>query len=105
MHGVMLDITELKQAQAELQQAKDAAEARAEQLATLNRVAQTVASVRDLPTTLRGMADEMVQIFNARNSGIALVNPERTALVVVAGAVPTRLIGTAMRITRSIATL
>jgi PAS domain S-box-containing protein len=59
-------------------------EARAEQLATLNRITQAVASVRDLRTALAIVAREMVLLFDARNSGIALLNESRTELTVVA---------------------
>ncbi len=59
-------------------------EARAEQLATLNRITQAVASVRDLQSVLEIVAREMVQLFHARNCGIALLNADRTELTVVA---------------------
>ncbi|MBM4424427.1 MAG: GAF domain-containing protein [Chloroflexi bacterium] len=78
------DLTDIRRAEEELRQAKEAAEARAEQLATLNRISQRAASVRDLPATLKDIAIELTQIFGARNIGITLLNPERTALVVVA---------------------
>lgn len=59
-------------------------EARAEQLATLNRITQATASVRDLQSVLDIVAREMVQLFHSRNCGIALLNPARTELHVVA---------------------
>ncbi len=59
-------------------------EARAEQLATLNRITQAVASVRDLRSVLEVVAREMVQLFTARNCGIALLDAARTELTVVA---------------------
>jgi signal transduction histidine kinase/DNA-binding response OmpR family regulator len=59
-------------------------EARVEQLATLNRITQTVASVRELQEALEIVAREMVHLFNGRNCGIALLNRERTDLTVVA---------------------
>ncbi|HXV41840.1 MAG TPA: ATP-binding protein, partial [Anaerolineae bacterium] len=59
-------------------------EARVEQLATLNRITQTVASVRDQEAALEIVAREMVQLFKGRNSGIALLNPAQTQLTVVA---------------------
>lgn len=55
----------------------------ADQLAAINRVT-TAATALDLPSVLKATARELVQIFNARNSGIALLNPERTHLVVAA---------------------
>ena len=59
-------------------------EARAEQLATLNRITQAVAAVRDLQPALEIVAREMVQLLNARQSGIALLNPDQAELKVVA---------------------
>ena len=58
-------------------------EARVEQLATLNRITQTVAAVTDLQAALEIVAREMVQLFNAHNCGIALLNETRTELTVV----------------------
>jgi signal transduction histidine kinase len=82
--GIRADITEQKRAERELREAKDAAEARAEQLATLNRITQTVAAVYDLQPTLEVVAREMVELFDARDCGVALLNEERTVLTVVA---------------------
>jgi signal transduction histidine kinase len=59
-------------------------EARVEQLATLNRITQTVASVRDQQAALEIVAREMVHLFKGRNSGIALLNPAQMELTVVA---------------------
>jgi signal transduction histidine kinase/DNA-binding response OmpR family regulator/HAMP domain-containing protein len=60
-------------------------ESRVEQLATLNRITQTVASVRDLDSALETVAREMGQLFNVRNCDIALLNDDETLLKVVAG--------------------
>jgi HAMP domain-containing protein len=46
-------------------------EARAEQLATLNRITQAVSSVQELHAALKIVAYEMVHLFKIRNSGIA----------------------------------
>lgn len=59
-------------------------EARAEQLATLNRITQAVASVSELASALGVVAREMVLLFNVRNSSIALLNEDRTLLTIVA---------------------
>lgn len=59
-------------------------EARVEQLATLNRITQTVASFHDLETALGAVAQEMVQLFHGHDCGIALLDEEHTALTVVA---------------------
>ncbi|HLF00842.1 MAG TPA: GAF domain-containing protein, partial [Anaerolineales bacterium] len=84
MHGVMLDITELKKAEFELQVAKAAAETRAEHLAVLNRVAQTVGTARDVTAALQALVTEVVRTFNAANGRVTLLTPDRTALVVAA---------------------
>ncbi|HLF01025.1 MAG TPA: GAF domain-containing protein, partial [Anaerolineales bacterium] len=84
MHGVMLDITELKKAEFDLQVAKTAAETRAEHLAALNRVAQTVGTARDLTAALQALVTEVVRTFNAANGRVTLLTPDRSALVVAA---------------------
>jgi signal transduction histidine kinase/PAS domain-containing protein len=82
--GIRADITERKKAETELRQAKDTAEARAEQLAALNRITQTVASVLDLQAALEIVAREIVDLINTRSAGIALLNDARTDLTIVA---------------------
>jgi signal transduction histidine kinase len=59
-------------------------EARVEQLAALNRIAQTLASVHDLQAALEIIAREMVELVDTHNTGIALLNESRTELTVVA---------------------
>jgi signal transduction histidine kinase len=59
-------------------------QARVEQLATLNRITQTVASVHDLQSALEIVAREMVKLFHTPSCGIALLNAARTELSVVA---------------------
>lgn len=95
-HGIMLDITKLKEAEAELQQYKAHLEeqvtarttelSRANQeLTTLNRITQTITSTYyDLFTLLKAIAQELVALFNARNSGVTLLDDARTHLTVVA---------------------
>jgi signal transduction histidine kinase len=59
-------------------------QARVEQLATLNRITQTVASARDFQAALEITAREMVGLFDARGCSIALLNPATTELRIVA---------------------
>jgi signal transduction histidine kinase/DNA-binding response OmpR family regulator len=59
-------------------------ERRVEEMAMLNRITQAVASARDLNVALEIVAQEMVLFFDVRNTGIALLNPDRTQLTVVA---------------------
>ena len=68
--------------------AREQAEAQANQLAALNRVAQTVTSLHDLPTTLHAVAREITEIFQALRCDIALLNADRTELKVVADPAP-----------------
>jgi signal transduction histidine kinase len=59
-------------------------EARVEQLRALNRITQTLASVHDLQSALRSVAQEMVELIDTRSTGIALLDESRTELTVVA---------------------
>jgi signal transduction histidine kinase/HAMP domain-containing protein len=59
-------------------------EARVEELAALNRITQTVASVRDLQAALEIVAREIVELVDTRSTGIALLNEARTELTVMA---------------------
>ncbi len=59
-------------------------ETRAEELATLNQVTNTITSMRELDPMLNEVARAMVTLFKARNSGITLLNDARTELRVVA---------------------
>lgn len=68
----------------QISKAKEAAEARAEQLAMLNRVTQTVTSMRDLHAILQAATREIVKIFEARHSFIAILNTAHSELVVAA---------------------
>jgi GAF domain-containing protein len=68
--------------------AREQAEGQANQLAALNRVAQTVTSLHDLPSTLHAVAREITEIFAALRCDIALLNAERTELKVVAAYAP-----------------
>ncbi len=59
-------------------------ETRVEQLATLNRVAESTASIRNLSDELNDVAQDIAEIFNADHCGITLLNANQTALTVVA---------------------
>ena len=64
--------------------AEQALRRRHEELVALNRVTVAVTSELDLQVMLRATARELVQIFGARNCGIALLNSQRTHLTVMA---------------------
>ncbi len=67
-----------------LMQMKEAAEARAEQLALLNRVTEAVTRRGNLPEMLQTVTQELCGIFAARHCGIAVLNKEHTELIIAA---------------------
>jgi PAS domain S-box-containing protein len=97
-HGLMLDVTTLKKTEEELRHAnyelerlfkevtaaRREAEVRAEQLATLNRLAVRLTNVVDLDPALTEVTREMVGLMNVRNCAITFINEARTELQVVA---------------------
>lgn len=68
---------ELEHQRANLQQAHD-------ELAVLNGIASMVATITDLPVALETVAEIITGLFAARATGIALLNPARTELTIVA---------------------
>jgi len=97
-HGVMLDVTRLKQIEdelrsvnqelarlfAEVAQARRQAEARAEQLAALNRVTAALTNITAIDDTMQTVSRELVQIAGALSCGILLLTEDRSSLTVVA---------------------
>lgn len=73
-----------KRIAAALREAKAQAESRATHLAALNRLTQMAAGVLDLDAMLATVTKEMVTLFRASSSGIALMDDERRVLRVVA---------------------
>jgi len=59
-------------------------EARAQELDTLNRITSTITSSHELDHMLQTIARELVDLFHAHSSGIALLNESRTESRVVA---------------------
>ncbi|MEK7785975.1 MAG: GAF domain-containing protein, partial [Chloroflexota bacterium] len=68
----------------EAEQAHREAERRATELAAINRVVAVAASSFNLQAILGATASEIVQVLNARNSGIALLDDSRQNLTVIA---------------------
>src|SRR5579859_4561818 len=64
--------------------AEQARRRRNEELEALNRVTTAATSLLDLQALLQAASREIVQIFGVRNTGIALLNADRSALVVAA---------------------
>ena len=67
---------------AERTRAEQARRRRNDELEALNRVATAATSKLDVHAVLEATSREIVQIFATRNCGIALLNPERTDLIV-----------------------
>jgi len=67
-----------------LRQAIEIAESRTNQLAKLNHFATAINSTLDVQEVLQVICREMVQIFNARNAGIGLLDQDRTKIKLVA---------------------
>jgi len=82
--GVTRDITERKQAEFIIQKANIELKRRVEELATLNRITQTLTSTLDFETVLNSVAREMVHLLDTDDCGLALLNTEQTELIVVA---------------------
>jgi len=68
----------------DLKHAQQIASARASDLATLNRFAMAVSSSLDLQDILQAICKEMVGKFKARNTGIGLLNKDRSTIKLVA---------------------
>jgi PAS domain S-box-containing protein len=90
-HGLMLDVTNIKATEEELRtlfdevvRARRSAEARAEQLSTLNRVALAMSSIQDLESSLRDVAREIRELFAVGGCSVSVLDAEGTALETVA---------------------
>ncbi len=67
-----------------LRQAKEAAEYRAGELATINRISEIGSRSLNLEEILQSVCEELTSIFDVRNAGITLLNPEQDGLEIVA---------------------
>ncbi|MBI1879458.1 MAG: GAF domain-containing protein, partial [Chloroflexi bacterium] len=81
--GFSLDITDHKQAEEALRQANEQLQQRVNELTSLNFVAQTVATITDLPTTLKIVAETMIHLFDSQRIAIALLDAAQSGLKVV----------------------
>ena len=82
--GVMRDITDKVIAEEALRQTKEEAEARAEQLAAINRIAVIVNQSLHLNDILQALCQELTKIFPIRNAGIGLLGADKVSLEIAA---------------------
>lgn len=78
-HSAQQELMERKRAEEEMRQ-------RNTELEVMSRMSGFMTGDVDTVTALETMARELVMLFHARNCGIALLNPDRTSLTVVADA-------------------
>jgi phosphoserine phosphatase RsbU/P len=82
--GLMRDITDRVLAEEALRQTKEEAEARAEELAAINRISMIVNQSLNLDDILQALCKELTQIFPVRNAGIGLLSADQGSLEIVA---------------------
>jgi sigma-B regulation protein RsbU (phosphoserine phosphatase) len=82
--GLMRDITDRVAAEEALRVAKEEVDARADELAAINRVAVIANQSLNLTEILQTLAVELTRIFPVRNAGIGLVTGDRKSLEIVA---------------------
>jgi len=82
--GVLRSITDKVMAEEALRQTKEEAEARAEQLAAINRISMIVNQSLNLNDNLQALCQELTKIFPIRNAGIGLLGADKESLEIVA---------------------
>ena len=82
--GIIRDISIRVKAEEILKSAKEAAELRASELASINRVAEKVSYSLDLQDILNTACHELTKIFSIRMAGIALMEEKLSKLEVLA---------------------
>jgi phosphoserine phosphatase RsbU/P len=82
--GLMRSITERVLAEEALRQTKEEAEARADELAAINRISMIVNQSLNLNDILQALCKELTQIFPIRNAGIGLLSADQESLEIVA---------------------
>jgi len=74
----------VKERTGELSQKNKLLNDKANELASINRLAEKVSSSLNLHEVLQAVCDELVKIFNVRNAGIGLLDKEKAKLKIVA---------------------
>ncbi len=100
-HGLMLDITKIKETEDALWRLTNAAEARATQLATLNSIALSMAAIHDLDASLQAAASETRRLFGVQSCLVATRCDDGASFEAVAESVaesPADLAGTPIRV-------
>jgi phosphoserine phosphatase RsbU/P len=82
--GMMRDITDRVAAEEELLKAKGEIEARAEELAAINRISMLVSQSLNLKNIMQALCVELTKIFPIRNAGIGMLDAEKEHLEIVA---------------------
>ena len=82
--GRICEIPECKLTKQKLKRAVRTADSRAKKLQALNHFASAISSTLELKKILKIICKEMVDIFDARNTGIGLLNNDNTKLNIVA---------------------
>lgn len=82
--GIIRDISVRVDAQKFLKEAKEAAEHRAQELASINRLSKMVNNSLDLNERLDSISKEFTNIFPIRSVGISLLNEKENSLEVLA---------------------
>jgi len=82
--GVMRDITDRVMADEALRQTKEEVEARAEQLAAINRISTIVNQSLNLNDNLQALCQELTKIFPIRNAGIGILGADKESLEIAA---------------------
>jgi len=82
--GRICDIPECRLTKQKLKRAVRTADSRAKKLQALNHFASAISSTLELKKILKIICKEMVDIFDARNTGIGLLNSDNTKLSIVA---------------------
>ncbi len=90
-HGLMLDVTHLKQIEERLREARVDAEGRAEQLAALQSIAQVLNESLDLNVVLHAILDQIRQVIDYDMASIQLLDHDAMRVIAVRGVPDTEI--------------
>lgn len=78
------EVAERRLIEQALQRANTDLQQRVDELSTLNRIAQTVATVNELPSALEIVGETIAQVFQAQSTVLSLLNENHTSLTILA---------------------